>query len=93
MKLHEWKQEIYSNIVFSKDNKLLIASVKNQGTTFWDVETRKEVRRLLKEGPSATALALSPNGKLLVTGNSWGTIRLWDVDSGKEVRPRKQQQK
>jgi WD40 repeat protein len=38
-----------------------------------------------RHGGQVTALALSPDGKTLASGNNSGTIRLWDPASSKEI--------
>jgi len=45
-----------------------------------------EVRRLEGHTDQLTSMALSPDGKLLVTGSDDKTLRLWQFESGKELR-------
>jgi WD40 repeat protein len=45
-----------------------------------------EVRRLEGHADQLTSMALSPDGKLLVTGSDDKTVRLWQFESGKELR-------
>ena len=45
-----------------------------------------EVRRLEGHTDQLTSMALSPDGKLLVTGSDDKTVRLWQFESGKELR-------
>ena len=39
----------------------------------------------LWEGTPVKSLAVSPNGKYIISGSSDYTIRLWDMHSGKEL--------
>jgi WD40 repeat protein len=45
-----------------------------------------EVRRFEGHTGRVTHVAISPNGKVLLTAGSDMTVRLWDVATGKEVR-------
>jgi WD40 repeat protein len=44
-----------------------------------------EVRRLEGHTDQLTSMALSPDGKLLVTGSDDKTVRVWEFESGKEL--------
>jgi len=48
--------------------------------------TADEARRLEGHADQLTSMALSPDGKLLVTGSDDKTVRLWQFESGKEQR-------
>lgn len=59
------------------------ASAGKDGIRVWDVESVTEQRYW--EGRTATALALTADGKFVLTGNALGALVLRDPDSGKEV--------
>jgi WD40 repeat protein len=75
----EW---VFSPLVFSLDSKRL-ASMPNTNTFIvWNVESQKEINRIVTtsdEAEQASALALSPEGDILVGGYPNGTIVLWSV--------------
>jgi WD40 repeat protein/serine/threonine protein kinase len=48
----------------------------------WDLATKQVVRRLAGHASKVEALALSPDGKTLVSGSSDSTLILWDFASG-----------
>jgi WD40 repeat protein len=51
-----------------------------------EVRTGKEVRTFEGHTDGVSAVALSPDGKRLVTGGNDKTLRLWDVKTGTELR-------
>jgi WD40 repeat protein len=68
-----------------------IAAAGGNGALFtvkvWDAQTKREVFTL-PEHPGGTefhAVAFSPDGRYLVTGNNDGTVQVWDAPSGQKV--------
>jgi WD40 repeat protein len=51
-----------------------------------DARTGEELGRLGPHGEGVQSLAVSPDGKLLVTGGEDRAARVWDVTSGKQMR-------
>jgi WD40 repeat protein len=51
-----------------------------------DLDTGRELRRFAGYGEVVTALAISPDGRLALSGALDGAIHLWDMESGKLVR-------
>jgi WD40 repeat protein len=56
-----------------------------EGIHLWDVRQQKS--RLLHQGAYITALAFSPDSRLLVSGENDGGIRVWDVATGQQLLP------
>src|SRR5436305_8780205 len=52
----------------------------------WDVETGAELRRFEGHTAKVWCVALSPNGRLALSGSYDTTMRLWDMETGKELR-------
>jgi Tol biopolymer transport system component len=50
----------------------------------WDAATGKQ-RRKLQHGHWVRAIAVSPDGRLLVSSSLDDSVRLWDLDTGKEI--------
>ena len=84
-----------SDAVFSPDGKLVAwasdtgdAGRLGMSILLFDAQTGKEVRRI-DPGMSATfdALAFSPDGRTVASGDGDNAIRLWDVATGKESHP------
>jgi WD40 repeat protein len=71
---------------FSRDGRYLL-TLNGRGPTpvqLWEAATGKQVL-LLRFPKAGWYAALSPDGKLLLTGAVDGTPRLWEVPSGKEL--------
>ena len=86
-----------SQIVFSRDGKLLASAGEDRMVRLWDVQTGKELRKLeghsgaqgkgIAGGQIVTSVALSPDGKMLASAAAFeNTVRLWDVASGRQLR-------
>jgi eukaryotic-like serine/threonine-protein kinase len=81
-------------VAFSHSGTIL-ATRGRRTITLWDVRTGQEVRTLTGDqssdfgqqlqGLMANTLAISPDDRLLATGNRDGTVRLWDMATGRPV--------
>lgn len=76
-------------LVFTPDDKTLIAGVPT-GLHFWDTGTgaQKNIPPApvpTREFPWVQALAISPDGKLILTGARSDMARVWDVATGRMV--------
>jgi WD40 repeat protein len=69
--------------VSSPDRKV-IAAADRQFIRLLDAQTGKEIRRFAGHTDTVTALAFSPDGKLLASGSKDRSASLWDIVSGKQ---------
>lgn len=70
------------HISFAATVPILAVSLADE-VILWNLETNVRVRRLkIKMG---LAMALSPDGSLIVTGNTDGAVRVYDRTTGREV--------
>ena len=94
METHTFKG--FSSVAFSTDSQWLVTGT-HQGfivngkreylARLWEVSTGKEVRSFLgHHTASITSLAISGDGKWLVTASHDKTARLWDMSTGNQVR-------
>src|SRR5439155_23173949 len=85
------------SLAFSPDGKTVATGLAQQGSDclvcLWDAATGKKLRQLKGHRPrqdaypeGVFALAFSPDGKTLASGNEEKAVRLWDVATGKELR-------
>ncbi len=69
-------------------NQLAIAAANN--IHIHDADTYKELMVLAGHTDSVLAVALSANGKLIVSGSADKTVRLWEAETGKLRRAREE---
>jgi len=78
----EWSRPC--SVDFSPDGRTLLVLSENDGTTMWNLTTKRIARTFLWTGHRITSAKFSPDGKRIVTGTLDGTTILWDVYSGKK---------
>ena len=64
--------------------------VKNDGPAppllLWDLTTGQQIRPFVGHTKDIRNVAVSPDGKQLLSGSFDGTMRLWDLATGKELK-------
>lgn len=73
-----------TNVAFTVDSKYVLSS-GDSVIHMWDHAAGKELRRFEGHQGPAPGMALSADGRRLLTGGDDKTIRLWDVATGKEL--------
>jgi WD40 repeat protein len=64
------------------DGRTLLATPAGPGAVaIWDVASRQQIARFSVDSPAVTALAFSPDGRLVATTSSNSRIQLWSVPS------------
>jgi RNA polymerase sigma factor (sigma-70 family) len=80
-------------MVGSSDGRVVVSGRPDSTITLWEVATGNEVSVLKGHQTGVNAIAWSPNGRMLASGDfRWGeprqiknSVRLWDTASGKEL--------
>ena len=85
----------FRSLCFGNDGKTLVAVSPNNGSIhFWDVTQGKELRTIKCGRYWTSCLAVSPDGKMLVSGGHFelggaryeSQLVLWDLATGRELR-------
>jgi WD40 repeat protein len=72
-------------LAFSRDGKLLAASLLTGGVRVFDPSSGRVLRTLADPGNETISLAFAPNGRMLAAGTLQGTVEMWDAATGKPV--------
>jgi WD40 repeat protein len=93
--------DVITAVTLSGDGRWAVTGDRGAVAHIWDVTTGRETRRLLghewtaeivlarnvyAEPGEVTSVAVSPDGRYVLTGSNDQTARLWDPKTGQEVR-------
>jgi WD40 repeat protein len=85
-KIHTFtRDDAIAPVLFSGDGKQLFGA-RNQGAILWDIEANTKIRNFAGHSGSLTSVALSGDGKRVLTGSEDTTANLWDVQAGTKIR-------
>ena len=70
---------------FSPDGRKAIIASGDRSVRVFDVEGRRDLKRLVGHTASVWSAALSPDGKFAASGGMDSTARAWDLSTGLEV--------
>jgi WD40 repeat protein len=77
----------FSHPAFVPGGKYLAAGYALSGDIYlWDLATGKVVRKFTGHTGRGVALAVSPDGRRLLSWSEDRTLRLWEVETGRELR-------
>lgn len=66
-------------MIFSPDGDRLVSTCRDRTVTPWDAGTGEELLTLRGHDSFVSAVAFSPEGRYLVTGEHRGMVRVWDT--------------
>jgi dipeptidyl aminopeptidase/acylaminoacyl peptidase len=70
---------------FSPDGRRAVVASGDRSVRYYDVEGRRDIKRLVGHTASVWAVALSADGKSAASGGVDGTARVWDLTTGLEA--------
>lgn len=72
-------------IDFPADGRFLASVGFDGNVRLWDINTDKQIAVFAGPRSGVQDIAVSPNGKTLVS-SSWETLILWDTETGKQIK-------
>jgi WD40 repeat protein/uncharacterized caspase-like protein len=74
-----------TDVVFSRDGKLLASGGTDNTIKIWDVVTKRELRTLTGHTANIESMDFSPDGRLLASASDEGSTFLWDTNTGEHL--------
>ncbi len=76
---------VANQIAFAPDGRRALVAAADRSVRLWDVEGRRDLRRLVGHTASVWAVAFSPDGTRAVSGGMDGSVRVWELGTGSEL--------
>jgi WD40 repeat protein len=74
-----------TQIVFSRDGRLLASASTDNTIKIWDFTTKRELRTLVGHTANIESIDFSPDGRLLASTSEDGGTFLWDATTGEHL--------
>ena len=75
-----------NQMAFSSDGLRAVIAAADRSVRVWDVEGRRDFKRLIGHTASVWAVALSADGRFAISGGADGTARVWDVALAQQIQ-------
>jgi WD40 repeat protein len=72
-------------VEFSPDNTILVSAGAEKTIFLWDVSGSGERGRLYGHSSTVRTIAISPDGKLMASGDDHGDIKIWNWQTRQEI--------
>ncbi|MDY3563641.1 WD40 repeat domain-containing protein [Gemmata sp. JC673] len=69
---------------FAPDGRRALVASGDRSVRYYDIEARRDIKRLVGHTASVWAVALSPDGRFAASGSMDATARIWDLKTGLE---------
>ncbi len=73
-------------IAFTADGRRAAVAAADRSVRWWDVEGRRDVRRLIGHTASVWSVALSADGRFALSGGMDGHARYWELATGRQLQ-------
>jgi WD40 repeat protein len=77
---------VANQIAFTPDGKRALVASSDRSVRLYDVEGRRDLKRLIGHTASVWAVAFSTDNRLAISGSTDGTARVWDTGTGQELK-------
>ncbi len=71
-----------NQMAFTADGRRAVIASADRSVRYYEVEGKRDLKRLIGHTSSVWAVALSSDGKRALSGGMDGTVRLWDLETG-----------
>ena len=74
-------------LTLTPDGRYAIASSSSSRNAMkiWDLAARRSVRRLVGHTGAVRSVAVTPDGRRVLSGSNDNTVRVWDFESGRQI--------
>ncbi|AUT03129.1 hypothetical protein CLI64_23465 [Nostoc sp. CENA543] len=72
-------------VTFSPDNTIIVSAGAEKTIFLWDVSGSGELGRLYGHSSTVRTIAISPDGKLMASGDDHGDLKIWNWQTRQEI--------
>ena len=72
-------------VAFRPDGKFALIASADRSVRLWDVEAKRDAKRLIGHTATVWSVAFNPDGTKAISGSVDGTARIWDLANAQEL--------